>query len=264
MRDERIILQDTVLDLPWRGPGSDRLPGLQPLAPGDWIQIDDAYAGQMALKAHLIAERRSKVIAVQDEARSATDELLAHVLADLASREGFDVGTSDVERPDKNRIQIRRDDPLWTVGHLVQEDFCLLLPTDKGHCLAGAVLCFPASWTLGEKLGRTLAPIHAPVEIYDEVMANRVQRIFDAVRPEMPLWRVNALLYKEPDLYQPRRERDMRIRFSGPGGYLRSEFQTVRKLPSTGAVAFGIHTSVVPMERISEADRLALRARRET
>jgi hypothetical protein len=27
-----------------------RLPGLQPVAEGDWLRVDDAYAGQMAYR----------------------------------------------------------------------------------------------------------------------------------------------------------------------------------------------------------------------
>jgi Protein of unknown function (DUF3445) len=38
-----------------------RLPGLQPVAEGDWLRVDDAYAGRMAYRDQLIATRRDEV-----------------------------------------------------------------------------------------------------------------------------------------------------------------------------------------------------------
>ena len=46
------------------------------------------------------------------------------------------------------------------------------------HILTGAVLCFPSSWTLSEKLGKPLLRIHMPVASYDSQMGARVQRMF--------------------------------------------------------------------------------------
>jgi hypothetical protein len=49
------------------------------------------------------------------------------------------------------------------------------------HVLTAAVLCFPASWHLADKIGRPLTTIHVPVKVYDETLARRVQRLFDGV-----------------------------------------------------------------------------------
>ena len=90
--------------------------------------------------------------------------------------------------------------------------------------LTGAVLCFPSSWTLADKLGKPLLRIHAPVASYDAQMGARVQRMFDAIRPEQPLWRANLLRYTNPALYQPRPEfapKDKR----DDGDFVRSERQ---------------------------------------
>ena len=62
----------------------------------------------------------------------------------------------------------------------------LLLEKPDGaaeHVLTGAILCFPSNWTLAQKFGMRLARIHLPVERYDEAVARRVQRLFDACGP---------------------------------------------------------------------------------
>lgn len=223
-----------------------RLPGVQPLDMADWIQVDDAYAPQMALRRELIATRRTEVLALDDTARPAAGELLDTVLAALADLPGFAVAGDRVTCPDGWQEPIDRDDPLGTLGRVVQEDLCLMEKRDgeAEHRLTGAVLCFPSSWRLDEKFLRPLTGIHAPVEVYDDNVAARVQRLFDGVQPGRPLWRSNALDYADPRLHQPLSETEPK-RNKRPGGYLRSERQSVLRLPETRAVVFSIHTYVV-------------------
>jgi hypothetical protein len=110
---------------------------------------------------------------------------------------------------------------------------------------------------LGEKLGRPLLGIHIPVASYDPDLARRVQRLFDAIRPEQPLWRANALVYRDPTLHQPRRENAPRTDRRG-GSYVRSERQCLLRLPETRAVVFSIHTYVVDIATLSPAELAGL------
>ena len=57
------------------------LPGIQPLALEDWLIADEAFAGQMAERARLLAERREAVLALAEGARGAALELLDLVLS---------------------------------------------------------------------------------------------------------------------------------------------------------------------------------------
>jgi dimethylamine monooxygenase subunit A len=114
------------------------------------------------------------------------------------------------------------------------------------HVLTGAILCFPASWTLAEKIGRSMLAIHAPVHDYDARIATSVQRMMRAIQPGAMLWRANALVYDDATLHQPRREGVPRP-LPVTGLYLRSERQSFVRLPVTGAVVFAIHTYVVRM-----------------
>jgi len=248
---------------PWEAPGGARLPGMQPLDPAGWILVDPAHAGQMALRDALVAGRPDEVHALRPAARAAAGELLGQVLAVLAGRPDHMVTRQWLRRPDGVRVPLDRAAPLLTLGRLVQCDFCLLVPGADGmHRLEGAILCFPASWTLAEKLGRPLAAIHAPVPVYDEGLARRVQRLVDMLRPDRPLWRSNALLYADPSLFHPRSETAPRVERAGEARFLRAERQVLSLLPASGAVAFAIHSAVVPLERLPAATRAALIAHR--
>ena len=72
--------------------------------------------------------------------------------------------------------------PLRSIGAVVQQDVCILERRGDEHVLSGDVLCFPASWTLAQKIGKPLIAIHDPVVDYDSAIATRVQRLFDGVQ----------------------------------------------------------------------------------
>ena len=88
-------------------------------------------------------------------------------------------------------------------------------------------------------------------------MAQRVQRLFNNLRSDRPLWRQNALIYRDPTLHQPRPVDAPRQDRSG-GGFLRSEKQVLLRLPDTDAVVFSIHTYVVAMADLTPEQRAGL------
>lgn len=258
MTDAAPILQSHLPYTPWAEAAMRRLPGIQPLDPADWLVVDDAYAGQMGLRDRLIAELPEAVHAMDAEAHPAAQELCQSVLADLALRPDFRVGADALTRPDGVRVALDPERPLATLGRLVQEDFCLMEERGDGPVLTGAILCFPASWTLAEKMHRPLAAIHDPVPQYDDGLARRVGRLFDGLRPGRALWRANAHFYDDPSLFQPRPEAAPRSKVRGPAPYLRSERQVLLRLPETGAVVFSIHTYMIATQSLSPEQQDAL------
>ncbi|WP_425044211.1 heme-dependent oxidative N-demethylase family protein [Primorskyibacter sp. S87] len=227
------------------------LPGIQPLDPDGWVLRDEAFAGQMARRDALIEQSRNAVIAMNETARAAAEELLASVLA-VAYPE---TGQADVvQRPDGVEVALDRVDPIATLGRLVQEDLCILQKIGNEHVLTAGCLCFPASWALSEKFMRPLIGIHDPVDSYDANVATRVQRLFDGVRAGRPLWRFNALWYEDAELHQPRTEAARRnVPDRKEANYLRTERQCILRLPETDAVVFSIHTFVLDRKTVERA-----------
>ncbi|MBO9471963.1 DUF3445 domain-containing protein [Shimia sp. R10_1] len=232
--------------IPYDALAEKALPGIAPLPLEEWLLIDEAYAAQMALRCDLLERCKDDVTRLDPGALVAAQEVLQNVLDVLADRTDFGVSAGQVVCPDGRVVILDWDNPMETLGQLIQEDICLLHKQGHEHVLTGAVLCFPASWTLAEKIGKPLIGIHTPVPEYDANIAKRVQRLFDGVRVGRPLWRKNALWYDDPTLFTPRSETAPRSPVTAKtGAYLRSERQSMLRLPKSGAVVFAIHTFVV-------------------
>lgn len=256
------ILQRALPHSPWMDPRLARLPGVLPLEGEHWLAVDEAFGPQMALRDQLIADIPQIVLGQLLEGQSAAEELFGVILSRLATTPGYKVMVDAVARPDGVTVPLDRTAPLKTLGRLVQEDLCLMQEMEGGeHVLTGACLCFPASWSLSEKLGRPLTGIHRMVKVYEAELARRVQRMFDVIRVGQPLWRMNSLVYVNPDLHQPGFEGAPRTERRN-GDYVRAERQTFVRLPQTGAVLFAIHTYVVRLDSLTPEARAGLETAR--
>ncbi len=252
------VFQSHLPFAPWTDAATRRLPGTLPLDPGDWLRVDDAFAAQMALRDRLISDRPNAVHMVLPGAEAAAAELLSMVLRQELPRLGHAVTPAGIRRPDGVTVPIDAGRPLLTLGRLAQEDFCLLQPGDGGGpVLTGAILCFPAGWTLAEKIGRPLTRIHAPVARYDAEIARRVDRMIDFIQAGRPLWRQNAHRSAAP-LHNPRPEGAAAYDRPEPPPWVRSERQCLVRLPVTGAVVFSIHTWVVREGDLTPEQRAGL------
>ena len=223
------------------------LPGIQPLDLANWLHIDEVYAAQMAERRRLLKALPNKVIATTKGSDAAVREALEMIVQQVLTLEGFERIDDDVLRcPDGHRVSLLGA-PLHVMGELVQEDICILQkPTGSAeHILSAAVLCFPALWTLSEKIGHPMGRIHAPVQEYTEDIKRRVQRLFDGVKVGRPLWRFNRA-HAGPQLFQPRLEQEYRAHEAGDTPeFLRAERQSLIRLPVSEAVIFSIHTYVI-------------------
>lgn len=251
------VLQDHLPSAPWMAEATRRLPGIQPLGGHHkWLARDEAFAGQMALRDRLVARRRGEVIAACPGSEQAVDELYEEVLSFVGGCDRYAWTQGGCLRPDGVEVPLDEVDKLGTLARLVQQDLCVMEKSEGAaeHVLTAAVLCFPASWTLSEKIGRPLTAIHDPVDTYDGGIAKRVQRLFDNMRTDTPLWRQNAMVYVEPDLFHPRSAATPR-RDRESGTYLRSEKQVLMRLAKTGAVVFSIHNYVVRLQDLTPEQR---------
>lgn len=233
--------------LPFLDPHKGRPPGMYALPPADWIEIDAAYAAQMAYRERIVAEEGTDAIDALAEAGPAVAELAETVTAHLLDRypDRFARGEGGLRRADG--VVVEETGDVGFLARVVQEDLCLL-SRDAGadeHRLIAATLCFPSHWRLQDKLGKPLRAIHAPVPNYEHELAPRVERLHQALAEERPLQRLNYTVQGVDEL-----RLDDRVygRPESQSHYLRVERQTLRRLPRTGAVVFGIKTYVTPVE----------------
>jgi hypothetical protein len=235
-------------------------PGLSPLDPAAWVACDADFAAQAAERDALLADPDDETVAALPGAEDALAEFRAALLAHLATRAGWAVETDALRRPDGATVALSAP-TLTLAGRATQDDFLLMAPGGEEYRLIAGVLCFPSRWSLQQKLGRRLTDIHGPVPYYAEELAARVNRVFAALAPERPVWRVNWLASPMGALRLLMREGERRkpaadlTRF-----WLRTERQTLVKLPRTGVVAFGVKTTLTPFDDLTDEQRLGLHA----
>jgi len=249
------------LEGPWR-----LAMGIKALDLAEWIEIDERFLDQLAERRRSLRERREEVVAALPEGRAGQEELLELLLEHLPRRypehyrrrEGLIESRATGERFE---IEAWAERPLELAGRLVQEDLCLMQRGEAGYRLVAAVLCFPAHWRLADKLGRPLQAIHEPVPSFRERLAAPVDRFFGNIRVERPVWRVNWSLVDTPTLFLPPehrgRPRDIAAGRAGEELWLRTERQTLRRLPRSGDVVFGIHTRVDPLAEAIDSPEAA-------
>ncbi|MEL7468324.1 MAG: DUF3445 domain-containing protein [Pseudomonadota bacterium] len=225
-------------------------PGLSPLDMDAWtVRLPD-FEAQMARRREVLRDHPEVAIGSGHDAEEPVLELLSMLKAHL----GLDPAITQLE-----------EYCAWTaIAHLVAEDFCLLLPDKNSgeYKLIGAILCFPSRWLLSEKMNRPLTIIHDPVPDYDDALARRVNRVFEALHQDRPLVRINWLVHPTAELFLPIGLSDKLMQAAPVGGplYLRTERQTLVRLPRSRAVAFGIKTSVCPLECLTPAQAQGLHA----
>lgn len=230
--------------------------GVKALDPADWLEFGEDAGQQLAERRRLLDQRPGEVLAALPGSEAAAAELAALVLEHLGrfARDRYRVGEDQiVELATGVSFERAGAPPLDMVGRLVQEDFCLLQQRDERYRLTAAVLCFPAHWSLAEKLGRPLIDIHAPVPGFAEQLGGPVERLFDNLSVNKPVQRLNWSLVDTDALFLPpaHRREQVEIAAEDMGALLRLrvERQTLRRLARSGAVVFGIRTHVTPLER---------------
>jgi dimethylamine monooxygenase subunit A len=223
-----------------------------------WFEIDSRYDGDLAERRRLLDQAHGEVFGTVAGSEAARAEALALIATALtAHHPGWFRRDGDVlhnilteETWDLSAPSL---DPLEIAGRLVQEDLCLIQETDAGPVFTAAVLCFPSRWRLADKLGKALADVHGAVPLYADRLAGPVDRFMQHLKPNRIACRLNWSVLDDPALFQPggkwRVEGGDGITAANAGDrlFLRVERQTLRRLPDSHAVLFGIRVHVYPL-----------------
>lgn len=241
----------------------------------DWIRIDEQFAEQMEMKRRLYELRRDKVFYVapkyRQQAREGGRELLDMLAEYLPgrypqywSREGdFLLNRVTGER---FNVVSSREHPLAIAGRLTQEDLTLVWTSPEGeHYLIAGSVAFPSGWILQNFAGLKVSEVHSAVPNFERI-ARGVDRVLTNLRAEQPLVRNNVLFYQDPTLPQPGDrvstypvEDVVRGRDVAENLYLRSERETLRRLPDSGMIVFTIREHVYPMSVLEQFPDVASR-----
>ena len=221
----------------------------------EWLEPDEYYYRELLEKEALLANQNNEVFQSKKGSQLAQQEVLDLIIdymntfhSELVRIDGDKIFIDGIKRNFSRKEFAEM--PLNLAGRLVQEDLCLMAPGDTGYTLEAASLCFPSRWRLIDKIGKRMVDIHSPVPDYEDKLARPVDRFFDKLDINKPVWRVNWSLTDDPDLYQPIRKTStdystsINSKNAGDLIFLRCERQTLRRLPNTGWILFSIKTYV--------------------
>ncbi len=139
------------------------------------------------------------------------------------------------------------------------EDMCLLVrgEDDPHYRLVGAGVAFPSDWNPADKIGLGLTALHAPIQGYEAQLSSGVDHFMAKLEPGAIYGRCNWFVAGTPDLRWIARPDAFAHVTPGNAGttlFVRSERQTLRRLPETGAILFTIGVYVAPLGQLSDAN----------
>ena len=145
------------------------------------------------------------------------------------------------------------------------EDMCLLTlrPGDEQYRLVGAAVGWPSDWTPADKLGLPLRALHAPIQGYEEQLASGVDHFMAKLKPGAIYGRCNWFIAATPErrwIAEPPEKAFAHVTADNAGEtlFVRSERQTLRRLPETGAILFTIGIYVSPLAALSPRNQIRL------
>jgi dimethylamine monooxygenase subunit A len=245
------------------------------------IEVDgERYQEEIALKQTLLADAYDEYFQAPSETESAQWDVVELLLQDMVVRypHYFELVINGKCWTWRNRLL--NDEtcfilgesvslplpPLDWVGRQMQEDLLILSgnAADEMPLVAGQ-LCFPNSWCLDDKMGKSFLGMHREVPLFAHYLGRSSSLLLERLKPERPVWRVNWSLKATPRLNltprilsEEQQEHLMREDI-GARCFLRLERQTLSRLPRTGCILFTIHTYQAPLDTVIESAEVARR-----
>ena len=251
-----------------------------------WIELDNHYHKFHADKATRIAERGSRCCHTAPEAYDGAVELLEELCSYLPQRypEVFrrleDIDDADLAQKHHGKAGMKNlltgeifdlttrplpEDPMAMAARTTQDDLALMFerPDGQYYLLAGAIL-LAGFWRLEDKFGMPLSEIHTSGSVpqFQSKLEKGMMNFFRRLKPDAPVLRNNYFIQVDDSLPWSESigsedapdgsfgwfsaERNKPI----PHHYFRSERQSLRRLPRTGAVVFTIRTYFHPVTEI--------------
>ncbi|GMM93907.1 DUF3445 domain-containing protein [Qipengyuania sp. MTN3-11] len=145
------------------------------------------------------------------------------------------------------------------------EDMCLLTlrPGEGQYRLVGAAVAWPSDWAPADKIGLPLRALHAPILGYEEQLASGVDNFMAKLKPGAIYGRCNWFIAATDArrwVAEPPEAAFAHVTAQNAGEtlFVRSERQTLRRLPETGAILFTIGVYVSPLGELSTANTAML------
>ncbi|KAL8670457.1 MAG: hypothetical protein Q9168_005017 [Polycauliona sp. 1 TL-2023] len=157
-----------------------------------------------------------------------------------------------------NQTIVRDMHPLHVLLENVPEDFAVMIrnPEDGYYYFRAGLLCSSLGWSVASKLGMQLKEIHSPIPDYKEKMEFSMDRYFSKLPTARPIQRGSWGLEIDTPLFMPpgdphEKYREIQLPETDlplSRIHLRVDWQTLRRLPLSGAIIFNFKALFTPVE----------------
>ncbi|KFA53801.1 hypothetical protein S40293_01732 [Stachybotrys chartarum IBT 40293] len=231
---------------------------LQKLEPDYWLELENTYRERIKERQQLYANHGKQVLDALPGSELACKELMEMAVQFLCARypKHFELSHNVLS----NHIlgtkhDLKTQDPLRVLLDNVPEDFALTIrdPATGRYFFRAGVICSAMGWTLGAKMGLDLQGIHEPVPDYKQNMAFSMDRFFTKMPTSSPIQRGSWGIEIGQPLYLPADHPDFDHRKSQNPDltpedlFLRVDWQTLRRLPLSGAIVFNFKALFTPL-----------------
>ncbi|CAK9438516.1 uncharacterized protein LODBEIA_P27400 [Lodderomyces beijingensis] len=238
-----------------------------------WIELDNEWQYYHDLKLQRLQEKGEKVHATSSKAVDASWEVLyelcaylphrypslfsyddnSQVLKILATGETFDL-------KDKKNL-----DPIVTAAKCIQDDIAIMVEDENGdYSLESGCVALAGFWRITDKYQRTLDEIHLSGDVpqYATKLGPAMRKFFRRLTVNNPVVRNNYFIQTDNNLdwstsIGPETKQEVGW-YTAPAAtdvndlYFRSERQSLRRLPISGALVFTIRTYFMPITKLCQ------------
>lgn len=239
------------------------------MQPDWWLELDSTYEERMMQRKALLEEHGATILDYADGTELACKEAMEIALTFLVTRYPRHFSLSADKTIFHNRILNIETQlsppvkhPLHVLYEHVPEDFVFMQRCHRtGHyVLRAGFIVSSVGWTLGEKFNKPLYEIHEPVPHYAEKMSSSMNRFFARLPTDRPIQRASwdvcpgQMLFAVPD------DPVVALRAKGQADppqpidnlHLRVDWQTLRRLPLSGAICFNFKARFTPITQFRD------------
>ncbi|KAL4906014.1 hypothetical protein BDW74DRAFT_177701 [Aspergillus multicolor] len=235
--------------------------------PDFWIELEQNYFSSLEQRKALLSEHGTNILNYAPGSDLACRELMEMVLQNICIRypaqfrlnESKTILTNNLLR---TKTDLTTTHPLHVLFANIPEDFAIMIRDPKTgiYHLDAGYICSSIGWTFGTHFRRPLWAIHTEVNDYEK-MAKSMDRYFSKMPVNAPIqrgaWFVEDWkpLFVTPEEYA----RNAGIRHSGDTKpvpieecFLRVDWQTLRRLPLSGAIVFNFKAIFTPLTELKD------------
>lgn len=239
----------------------------------NWFELDNEWDKFHKYKLERLEERGSELYHTSEVARNAAYELLDEMWKYLPARyptlfKQTEYGIENLHNGEKLKFKLgfrTGEDPMSVAAKLVQDDLAIMIEDEEGvyYLKAGAIL-LAGFWRLSDKLNMPLSMIHTSGDVpkYKEKLKTGMEKFFIRQTCDKPVVRNNYFIQTDDHLpwsisIGPEEEKEVGWYTADAATtaeqlFFRSERQSLRRLPISGATVFTVRTYFLPISELAK------------